>query len=82
MRYADWIKTQGWTWSTAAREIGVSNATAARRLAHGTLPSPPLMARIYVASGGQVTPNDWYRLPPLPKAAREKHPELPFEAAA
>jgi hypothetical protein len=66
MRFAEWVKTEGWSWAAAAREIGAANATAARRLAHGTLPKPVQISRIYLRSGGQVTPNDFYDLPALP----------------
>ena len=44
MRYIDWIKTEEWTWTRVAEEIGVANATAARRFAHGKF--PPAMSWI------------------------------------
>lgn len=84
MRFVDWMKTSGWTWDRAAREIGLANGTAARRLAHGTTPKPATMARIYLATGGQVTPNDFYDLPALPGTdggAAEGHRSTFGEAA-
>ena len=62
MRYIDWIKTEEWTWTRVAEEIGVANATAARRFAHGTIPSRDVMDRIVRRSGGRVTSNDFYGL--------------------
>lgn len=72
MKFGDWVKAQGWTWTHAAREIGAANGTAARRLAFGTVPRGALMVRIYRRSGGQVAPNDFYDLPEAEAPAEAK----------
>lgn len=62
MKFADWVQSQGWTWTRAAKELGLANATAARRFAYGTIPNRKTMARIVRLSRGAVMPNDFYEL--------------------
>jgi Fic family protein len=78
MRYIDWIKTEEWTWTRVAEEIGVANATAARRFAHGTIPSRDVMDRIVRRSGGRVTSNDFYGL----ESETERHRSIMDELLA
>lgn len=66
MLWRDWVKDQGLSWEAAARLIGAGNATVAHRYGCRSIPRPPQMLRIYVVTDGQVTPNDFYTLPPLP----------------
>lgn len=67
MLWRDWVKDQGLSWDAAARLIGAANASVAYRYGHHrSVPRPPAMARIYLATGGQVTPMDFYQLPALP----------------
>lgn len=66
MRFKDWISREGISLGQAARRIGLPNATAVRRYMLGDhVPRPGIMTRIYCVSGGAVTPNDFYDLPPL-----------------
>lgn len=69
MLWADWVRQRGLTWEAAARLIAVSNSTVAYRYTKGSVPRPPIMGRIYLATDGEVTPNDFYRLPKLRRRA-------------
>jgi hypothetical protein len=80
MRFVDWVRSEGWSWSRAAVEIGVANSTVARRFAQGTVPRKATMQRIYLRSGGRVTPNDFYELP-APAAAAAANEAEPGRAA-
>lgn len=61
MRFGDWIIKEGLTLGAAAKIIGVSNATVVRRYAVlGRTPTPEIMERIFHATKGAVTPNDFY----------------------
>lgn len=43
------------------------------RWCHGThVPGPEDVAAIYLATGGRVTPNDFYDLPPLPNGRAQE----------
>jgi hypothetical protein len=66
MRWGEWISDRKLSWAEAGRRIGVSTSEA-RHFAHGRVPRKPTMQRIYLATGGQVTPNDFYDLPKLPE---------------
>jgi hypothetical protein len=61
-----WCDQNGINFSEGARRIGTVPDTF-RRYAQGMrLPRPPHMVAIYTLTGGEVTPNDFYDLPPLP----------------
>lgn len=66
MRWGDWVNNRELTWAQAAQRIGAANSMVAWRLANGAIPRRAIMARIYLATRGQVTPNDFYDLPALP----------------
>lgn len=51
--------------SDFAQEIGVRRG-AIWRYGQGRIPSPEIMVRIYYATNGAVTPNDFYDLGPTP----------------
>jgi hypothetical protein len=61
MTFADWVKSEGYTWQQAGAAIGVG-ASEAFHYAHGRLPRPRKVIEIFWASNRQVTPNDWYGL--------------------
>jgi len=65
MTYAEWVKSERLTWEQVAGLIGAANASVARKYSLGVIPRRTTMQRIYVVSGGRVTPNDFYALPPL-----------------
>jgi hypothetical protein len=65
MRFSEWISREKLSFRAAAERIGVANGTAARRYTIGGIPSRETMARIYLATCGEVTPNDFYELPEL-----------------
>jgi hypothetical protein len=63
MRFAEWIIREKLTFQAAAKLIGVANGTAARRYTVGAIPGREVMTRIYLATRGEVTPNDFYGIP-------------------
>ena len=69
MRLGDHIVARELSFAEAGRQCGVTTSEI-RRFARGErIPRPATMARIYLWSGGAVTPNDFYDLPALPEAA-------------
>lgn len=73
MKLSDFIDAQGLTASQFGVRIGVSRGAALRYATGARIPHPEIMARIYVVTGGAVTPNDFYDLP---------EPSNPKDAAA
>ena len=82
MRLSQWIAAEGLTDAQAARRLGVSGPSTVARYKFDPetgvgqhrerrRPSPDLMVRIYVESGGRVTPNDFYDLPALPEQRQQ-----------
>lgn len=67
----DWREKQGLSYRELNKLLGVSGNDTSRRycLPHGhpeyRIPRPSEMTRIYLATGGQVQPNDFYDLPAL-----------------
>lgn len=97
MQIAELAKEDRLTLAQIAAGIGVANIRAVQRYRSGDrIPDRERMRALVIFSEGRVTPNDVYGLTELiaeclerrarrlagKKAAREKHPELPFEAAA
>lgn len=68
MKWGEWVIAEGLSWAEAGRRIDATTSEA-RQYAFGRVPRKSPMARIYLATGGQVTPNDFYDLPPLPECA-------------
>jgi transcriptional regulator with XRE-family HTH domain len=66
MRLRDWIAAQELSFAELGRSIGVTTSEARRFALGERTPRQPTMHRIYLATAGQVTPNDFYNLPPLP----------------
>lgn len=71
MKWGDWISDCTLSWAEAGRRVGVTKS-AARQFAYGRVPRRATMLRIYLATGGRVSPNDFYDLPALPAAAGER----------
>lgn len=64
MKLADWLKTQGMTYSDLARKLGRKPDTIRRiclPVDHPTQrhPSPDLMRQVFEATNGAVEPNDF-----------------------
>lgn len=68
MKWGDWISDQKLTLAEAGRRIGVSKSDA-RQFTLRRIPRTSTMCRVYLATAGQVTPNDFYDLPALPAEA-------------
>lgn len=71
MRLRDWLIEQGLALGSAAALFGVRSNETVRRYAlpagdaDNRMPEYDTMRRIYVATGGRVTPNDFYDLEAL-----------------
>lgn len=61
MRLADYLKTNDLTYAAFARRIGSEHARTVERYAKGRQrPNFTMMAAIVEATGGEVTPNDFF----------------------
>lgn len=68
MTFDEWINAEELTYEAAAKRIGVANASVARRYAKGIqIPEKKIMERIWRATAGKVTANDFYGLSPAPQ---------------
>lgn len=67
MRLAIWRKNAGKTQADVAAVLGCSQSYVSQieRTADPLVPGPAIMIEIYVMTGGQVQPNDFYDLPDL-----------------
>jgi hypothetical protein len=65
MQWIGWVRAEKLSWAEAGRRIGVTTSEA-RQFGISRIPRKRTMRRIYLATGGQVTPNDFYDLPELP----------------
>jgi transcriptional regulator with XRE-family HTH domain len=65
MKLAKWRELEGFTQVGLAAELGCSQSYISQieRARDPIVPGPPLMERIYLLTGGQVQPNDFYDLP-------------------
>ncbi len=62
-----WLRRKGWGYADLARACEFDPETG-RRYANGKrVPKKPHGQKIYVVTGGEVTPDDFYDLPALPK---------------
>lgn len=76
MRLSDWLRDNDITPAEFGRRIGArSRMTVPRYLDGSRKPDGETMAAIYAATGGAVTPNDFYDLPPLPEGVAEQQGE-------
>lgn len=72
MKLSDWMAAEGLNDETLAQRANVNRATVSRVRRRKQKPGEELAARLFALTGGQVAPNDFYDLPPLPAAAREE----------
>lgn len=61
-----WCQEHHINYSELGRRIGAKSPETVRRYAEGRVPASKAIGRIYLATGGAVTPNDFYDLPSLP----------------
>lgn len=62
MTLDDYLKSTDQTEDAFAKRISVSQP-AVHRYRNGRIPTPDVMQKIVDATGGQVTPNDFFGLP-------------------
>ena len=62
MRLTDWLAEQERSPKTFAERIGTSEAAVRRYMCGSRIPIQGVMQRIFEATGGDVTPNDFYNL--------------------
>jgi transcriptional regulator with XRE-family HTH domain len=75
MKLADYLKQDAVTATSIADATGAAVSTITRAARGEVFPSRELMQRIFEATGGQVTPNDFVWIdedapPPFPKPTR------------
>lgn len=63
MKLTEYLDQQNITPSAFAKAIGVEASTVTRLASGETVPSPRVMRAIIAATGGLVTPNDFFNLP-------------------
>lgn len=72
MELAAYLQRERTTYSAFARSIGTNHARTVERYAKGQQrPNAVMMQRITVATSGEVTPNDFFRLPAPPVENRD-----------
>ncbi|MEM1353895.1 MAG: helix-turn-helix transcriptional regulator [Planctomycetota bacterium] len=64
MKLSDYLVTQQLGPAAFARQIGVGRMSVHRYISGERFPRPDVLERIYEATQGQVTPNDFLTLPP------------------
>lgn len=62
MNLQSYIEATGQTLDEIANIVGCSYETIRRYLKINRIPKPNLMRKIYTATGGKVTPNDFFNL--------------------
>lgn len=76
MRLDMWLKRNKIWAKDFAPQIGVDGSTLSCWVHKGSIPNKATMRAIYVATAGQVEPNDFYDLPDLSEpSARADAPE-------
>jgi transcriptional regulator with XRE-family HTH domain len=65
MRLIDYLKETGQSQQEFAAKIDARQATVSRWCDGSMMPRPAMMARIVAATGGAVTPADFYPAPAL-----------------
>lgn len=67
MQLKVWCEQNKVNYSDLSRRLGAKSPETARRYVEGArIPSEEQMRAIFRVTGGAVTPNDFYDLPPLP----------------
>lgn len=68
MRLQEYLAKKNIKMAAWGRAVGVETRATARRYVLGShIPPREAIVRTFLWSGGQVTPNDFYDLPALPK---------------
>lgn len=63
MKLADYLSGNEVSTAEFAAQINATQATVSRYVTGKRIPDPTIMKRIFVATDGQVSPNDFYALP-------------------
>ncbi|GLK69210.1 helix-turn-helix domain-containing protein [Hansschlegelia plantiphila] len=71
MTLSGYLAKTGLSHSAFAALIGTSQAAVSRYVLGKRTPRPEHMARITEATGGQVTPNDFFGSPSVPNSSPE-----------
>lgn len=71
MKLREYLSAKTLTANEFGRRIGVSQAAVTRYASGARIPEPKTMRRIVEATGGAVTPNDFYDLPAPPQPRRK-----------
>jgi DNA-binding transcriptional regulator YdaS (Cro superfamily) len=70
MRLSEYLDREGTTYVAFAERIGASHARTVERYAKGMrMPDATMMPRIVEATGGEVTPNDFFGVSGTAEAA-------------
>jgi transcriptional regulator with XRE-family HTH domain len=69
MTLADYLEREGLKDAEFAKLCGCDRTTILRIRTNATKPSPPLMERIAIETGGLVQPNDYFETLPRSAAA-------------
>ncbi len=80
MKLESWRIKEGLSIQDLAERIGESYETTRRYITGCRRPQAAQMTKIYVVTGGAVTPNDFHELPDLKPARRRE--SAPAEAGA
>lgn len=65
MDLKDWLEQKKWGYADLARECEFDPETGRRYALKKRVPKKPHGQKIFVVTGGQVAPNDFYDLPEL-----------------
>lgn len=69
---ADYLATEGITYTAFAKAIERSVATVSRIARREQMPDPPTIEMIFKKSGGRVQPNSFYDLPKIRRKGNGK----------
>ena len=69
MQLADYLREQNLSQAAFGERIGEPQQTVSRIAAGRSIPRPKIMAKIVEATGGAVTPNDFYKIEQPDEAA-------------
>jgi hypothetical protein len=69
MTLAQWLGDHELSFAEFGRRLGVTTSEARRFALGERIPRRPTMQRVFLVTGGAVTPNDFYDLPSREVAA-------------
>lgn len=82
MKLTAYLEREGLTFTEFARRAGTKYPRTIERVAKGQkVPGEKLMRAILKASGGEVTPNDFYDIPPIIRPSGARKPIVQAQAA-